>query len=36
MEDRPTAFGSLPDGTRFYALLREMLYDGLDRVCCHI
>jgi predicted nucleic acid-binding Zn-ribbon protein len=36
MEDRPSVCGSLPDGASFYAPLGEMLYDGHDRVCCHV
>jgi rubrerythrin len=36
VDDRPTALGELSDGTAFYAPLGEMLYDGDERVLCHL
>jgi hypothetical protein len=36
VDDRPTALGELSDGTAFYAPLGQMLYDGDERVLCHL
>ncbi len=36
MQDRRKTYGWLPDGSSFYAPLGEMLYDGDERVCCHL
>jgi hypothetical protein len=36
IQDGSIEFGSLVDGTAFYAPVGEMLRDGEDRVCCHL
>ena len=36
VDDHAAALGGLGDGTPYFAPLGEVIYDGDERVCCHL